>query len=539
MNSSTSRREFLTGAGVLVAGAAAYNLVGCGPVKAKEEEGSSNQDIPVSWDEEYDVIVIGAGLAGTTSAVTVATEGSGATCLLLEKGKSESGGGNSQFSAGMISATNDYDSALEYFMALRGENKSVSDEICKAHVQGMTEHVSWLKGLGAGDDLVVSWETDNNDGYIPEYPELCPQQYFGRIRFGGAEDGSGYKHVQLFMSDKVSQLSDSITRKTESPVQKLIQDPTTKEILGVVYESKGNSVTAKANKGVVMCCGGFENNAEMLSNYFKAYHAHPCAGLSNTGDGFRMCNEVGAQLWHQAGIAGFNNNFASLGGTKFAANDAGAKVTHKEGIVVGAHGRRYYMEVGGYGNVNLQDKDLRTHVGHRHGDQNLGGEWMHCQLPAISWYVFDQEGFNAGATTDISKGDPVDEGWGYSSDTLEGLAQQMGVPVEELEKTVTFWNALCDGGEDMAFYRDPSTMRHIATAPFYAMKMIPNFLNTNGGPERSEKGEVLDYDKNPIPHLYAAGEFGSIWSDLYNGGGNLTECLVWGRVSARNCLGIA
>ena len=53
---------------------------------------------------------------------------------------------------------------------------------------------------------------------------------------------------------------------------------------------------------------------------------------------------------------------------------------------------------------------------------------------------------------------------------------------------------------------------------------------------RSAKGEILDYDGNPIPGLYSAGEFGSIWGHYYEGGGNVAECLVFGRISAQNAL---
>ena len=60
-------------------------------------------------------------------------------------------------------------------------------------------------------------------------------------------------------------------------------------------------------------------------------------------------------------------------------------------------------------------------------------------------------------------------------------------------------------------------------------------LNTDGGPRHSPKGEILDLGDG----FYSVGEFGSIWCNMYNGGGNLGECLAFGRISACNCLGIA
>ena len=531
----TTRRQFLASSAVLM-GAAMVGMTACAPSQQRDGE---NTDLSgtgeVAWDEEFDVIVVGGGLAGTATAVTVATEGSGATCLLLEKGENEHGGGNSQFSAGMISATNDYENALAYFKALRGENTTVSDAVCEAHVTALAEHVDWLRNLGAGDDLVVSWETDDNDGYVPEYPELCPTEYFGRLRFSG-EGVGGWKHVQSFMVDKVKANSDLITHLTQARALRLVQDPTSREITGVVYDHKGKQITARAKLGVVMCCGGYENNPEMLQNYQKAYGVHPCAGLSNEGDGVTMCAQVGAHMWHFGGIAGFNNNFASLDGQTFASNDGGATIVHDKGIIVGTNGRRYYMEVGGYGNKNLENDDLRIHVGHRHGDQQFGGSWMHQQLPPVSWYIFDQASMSDGAADKLQMDDPVAEGWGFKADSLEELEKLIETSTGELKKTVDYWNTLCDIGEDMAFYRPASTLTKITEPPFYAMKMVPNFLNTNGGAERNENGEILDLEKEPIPHLYGAGEFGSVWSDMYNGGGNLTECLGWGRIAARSAL---
>ena len=88
----------------------------------------------------------------------------------------------------------------------------------------------------------------------------------------------------------------------------------------------------------------------------------------------------------------------------------------------------------------------------------------------------------------------------------------------------------------MFFHRPASTLTPIETAPFYAVKCEPEILNTDGGPRRSAKGEILDVDGNPIPNLYSAGEFGSIWSNYYQGGGNLGECCAFGRIAVRNIL---
>lgn len=538
-----SRKEFLLGTGAALV-TTSLGLLGCTPEQSpsqQEEQLASTATNNPTWDESFDVIVVGAGIAGMATAATIATEGDGATCLLLEKSDNELGGGNTQYSAGAILATNDADVAFKYMKALRGENPTVSDDVLKAYADGMAEHTPWLNALGT-EDFYAPWDPGDpkvTSVSAPEYPELLDtdeeRASVGCMLFNGGSSGEGYKHPHLFLSDVVDQYPDIVTRKTNTPVTRLIQDQSTGEITGVIYESDGKEVCAQALKGVVMCCGGFENNPNMMANYIRAYGAHPFAGISNTGDGIALCAEVGADMWHMANIAGFYNGFASLDGESFVAKNA-AQTPRGEGIIVGLNGRRYYMDNGGFGNKGLTEYDLRIHSGYRHGDNNRGGEWMHQHLPAVSWFVFDQAGFDAGATSEITEDDPVAAGWGYKAESLSELAEAVGLPAGELETTVAHWNEMCDNGADLAFYRFSDTLNKIENPPFYAMKMVPYFLNTDGGPVRSANAEVMDRQGNPIPHLYSAGEFGSIWSDMYNAGGNLSEGMVFGRIAARNCL---
>ncbi len=536
---TVTRRNFIAGAAM--ASVAALGLTGCAPKTPQEGEGGGDLATTgdIQWDEEYDIVVVGAGLAGTSTAVTVATEGNGATCLLLEKGASAQGDGNSIFSSGNIVANKNPEVMLGYVKNLRGDDPTVSDAILEAYVNAQTEHAAWLTSLGATDFHENYFSYDGS--FAPEQPELFESEEAWKetictIAFDGGAEGNGYTHPQAFMADKVAELSDLITFKTSAPATRLVQDPTSKEILGVVYEEKGRSVAAKANKGVVMCLGGYENNPEILSSYLRAYHAHPCAGNSNTGDGIALCGAVGAKLWHMGVVSGFYNNNVSLDGESFVSN--AASNPRNQGIIVGIDGRRYYMDNGGFNNKDLPDSDIRLHVGYRHGDHNYGGEWMHQHLPAVSWYVFDQTGMDNEATKNIGEEDPVAAGWGYKADTLADLAEQMGVPASELEKTVAFWNECCDRGEDLAFHRFVKEMNKIERAPFYAMKMMPYFLNTTGGPERNENAQIIGWDDQPIPHLYSSGEFGSIRGNHYQAGDRLSECMAFGRIAARHALGL-
>jgi predicted oxidoreductase len=74
----------------------------------------------------------------------------------------------------------------------------------------------------------------------------------------------------------------------------------------------------------------------------------------------------------------------------------------------------------------------------------------------------------------------------------------------------------------------------IVDKPFYAVELSPAMLNTQGGPRRNERGQIVRPDDRPVKRLYSAGELGSIYSYLYQGTGNIGECLAFGRVSGRN-----
>ena len=97
-------------------------------------------------------------------------------------------------------------------------------------------------------------------------------------------------------------------------------------------------------------------------------------------------------------------------------------------------------------------------------------------------------------------------------------------------------NGFCDEGFDKAFYRPSDHMNKVATAPFYAMPCTPTLLNTDGGPVRDAQARVCDPYGDPIPNLYSAGEFGSIWGAMYQGTGNIAECCIFGRIAARNAM---
>jgi succinate dehydrogenase/fumarate reductase flavoprotein subunit len=125
------------------------------------------------------------------------------------------------------------------------------------------------------------------------------------------------------------------------------------------------------------------------------------------------------------------------------------------------------------------------------------------------------------------------KGWIKTADSIAALAAVVGLDPAALEATVARWNRMCEAKHDADFGRT-LMLAPIVRGPFYAVELSPSMLNTQGGPRRNEKAQIVRPDGTPIARLYSAGELGSIYSYLYQGTGNIGECLAFGRVSGRN-----
>ena len=302
----------------------------------------------------------------------------------------------------------------------------------------------------------------------------------------------------------------------EARARHLIQDPYTKEILGVQFEKDGQMVNVRAANGVVLATGGFEANQEMIQNFLQQPYVYVVAAVYNEGDGIKMAQEVGADLWHMSNSAGFSWGFQPEGQPT-----AVRSLTLNKGIIVGPTGERFMNET----------------TSSRHGKINYGGRWIAMPTPLPAYYIFDETARLAGPVSrNWSEGnvDEIEKGWIVKADTVAELAEKIGLDAETLQATLDKYNGFVDAGEDIQYGRNPETLVAVKEGPFYALEIGPTMLNTQGGAKRNEKAEVLDVNGDPIPHLYSAGEMGALFADMYNGGGNLGECVAFGRIAGAN-----
>jgi succinate dehydrogenase/fumarate reductase flavoprotein subunit len=365
--------------------------------------------------------------------------------------------------------------------------------------------------------------------FNPEFPELP-----------GSECAKTFANPTSMQSKLWKLLKKNIDdRKVEvlygTPAKELVQNPETKEILGVIADQGGTSIAIKANKAVILTCGGFENNQEMIQDYLHWEEGYPKGTPYNTGDGIHMAMAVGADLWHMGNVAGPDWNL-KVDEFDYAFGYS-LRPSTKSWFVVGADNKRF-----------LDDK-----TGTRHGKVMLHGKWVPLPMPTPVHMIFDEKVRTAGPLyynremfswysvvvgyrwSDDNMVE-IDKGWIEKADTIAELAEKIGRDPAELEATFNRYNEACAAGEDPEFGTAADNLVALDSPPYYAMQLVPTFTNTQGGPRRNERSQILDLQGQPIPRLYSAGELGSIYGDKYNGGGNVAECMSFGQIAARNAV---
>lgn len=245
----------------------------------------------IAWDAQYDVVVAGFGAAGAVSAKTAAD--AGATVLIVEKKNEGEAGGNSKV-AGQLFANGhgDVEKTLTYYKQLAGDT-DVPEAMLKVIATGVANMADTLANdFGADKSQFMSWTGLPVIGAMsPEYPEFEGSE---NISLDTIHQGVSDSELFRLLKRNVTDRSDKIDVWFESPAVSLIQDPQTKTILGIKVERNGKTLNIRANNGVILATGGFENNAEMVENYLGMTNYAPIGSLYNTGDGIRMAQEVGA-----------------------------------------------------------------------------------------------------------------------------------------------------------------------------------------------------------------------------------------------------
>ena len=170
----------------------------------------------------------------------------------------------------------------------------------------------------------------------------------------------------------------------------------------------------------------------------------------------------------------------------------------------------------------------------RHGHLYNHGIWQVPHHQVHPHLVFDQKQFDAFKNQKHSPYPGILK-LTVKAENIKGLADKIQANPGILEKTIRNFNFFAQKGQDFDFNRDPKHLKAFSsTGPYYAVPLAQTMLNTQGGPRRNSKAEILDINKKPIPHLYGAGELGGINASQYNSGENVAECLIFGKIAGQS-----
>lgn len=330
---------------------------------------------------------------------------------------------------------------------------------------------------------------------------------------------------------------------TETGLVRLIKDG--ERVTGAVLRQGDREVTVTARRGVVLAAGGFDH--DMAARHkFQSPKLEDGASLGsegNTGDGIVAAQELGAGIalmdqawWFPA--------FASLPGA--APQVMLAERSLPGSFVVDQTGRRFINEATDY--MTFGQELLRRE---RRGDP---AEQM--------WLIFDQRYRNSYIMAGrVFPKQPLPEAWyeaglAYRADDPAALARAAGLPEEALTRTFSDINRYAETGTDPEFargesaydryYGDPTigpnpNLAPLATAPYYAVKMVLSDLGTCGGVVADRNARVLREDGTVIDGLYAIGNTAAnAFGATYPGAGaTIGQGLVFGYIAARHAAGIA
>jgi predicted oxidoreductase len=476
---------------------------------------SPNSDVSNSHVTDSDVIVIGGGGAGLTAAIMAAENG--ADVLLFESEGSL--GGSTKLSSGIFStAGTSVQSALgihdtaellyQHYMDLNGW--TLESGLIMAFCVESAPAFEWLLGLGV--------DVPAKRSYNARQPGLNQ---------GGVSDvwrshvpaGEGAAVVAVL---ERAVAASSIRVELNSQVERLLFEDG--RVSGVVVG--GREYRAPS---VVLASGGLSHDRELLERYYPRAIASPelfeVAAPGSRGDHLRFGESIGAST------AGEGRGLLLLAADFQKHHHWTAGFPPKSRIYVDQAGRRFTNEDVSY--------SVSTGV-----FDTVGG-W--------AWSVFDENARLSLATDEFVDWTPevvareADAGvTTVRADTLDELADLMGVPVHALLRTVERWNGeLPLGKPDSEFFRHRTfeskgvteNPAPVATGPFYAVRMRPSeLICTHTGLAITGSAQVLDLNGDVIPGLYAAGEAGGgVLGESYVGGGNsVANALTMGRVAGRS-----
>lgn len=533
-----------------------------------------------TWDRTADVVVLGTGAAGLTAATLAADHG--ADVVVLEKAAMI--GGTTGVSGGMpwvpcnhhladVGETDSRDEALAYIRRLT-LGREPDPALVEVYVDTAAAMVAYLEahtpvrfaapptfadyyadqvgGKRRGRSLEV--EPFDAKSELGDWAaRLRTSPFMPRLTMAeGAKFGTPDAPDLSILGERAAAdirvlgpglvamlfkglLDRGVPTLTETPARELVTDEAG-AVVGVVAEGPGGVLRIRARGGVVLACGGFEWNADMV-RAFVGRDVVPLSPPYNEGDGHRMAMALGArmanmnQVWGQPAVTDPTVTYEGrpLFQYETLRNLAGT-------LMVNRHGRRFTNEGVTY---NDMTKAFAAYDPVTIDYPNQGPAWL----------VFDRKLKDRTPILSVMPGQDAPD-WLAHAATLPGLAALIGVPADALADTVARFNAHVEAGADPDFGRGTVwwegfmngggsprlNLGPVDTGPFYALPIHDGVLGTNGGPLVDADARVRRWDGGVVDGLYAAGNAAAnVFGPMYPGGGaTIGPALTFGYLAGRH-----
>lgn len=483
-----TRRTFVTGAIGAGLTAAAGLALGSQANVAGADETAAAAEGP-----DYDVIVIGAGGAGMTAAMS-AHDG-GARVLLMEK--MAVAGGNTVCAEGGMNAC----------CTKVQEEEGIEDSV------ELFANDTFEGGHELGDMELITFMCENSNAALERLEERG--MFLTRLSTSGGasvkrihrpEDGSA---VGAYL---VRHMCEQCEQRGVAAVTQMRADELLTNSEGAVCGVRacdlrtGASVTYSA-KAVIVAAGGFGANHEMLAQYRpELLNAVTTNQPGATGDGIVLAQAIGADT---VDIDQIQVHPTVEQGTATLLSEG---IRGDGAVLVNANGERFVNE-------------LLTR------DKVSAAEWE--QPEGWAYAVFDKKVYDANTSVENKF---VSKGLALVADTVEELGAQMDVDADAFVETIAAYNDAIANDEADPQGREKAR-EPIVDAPFYAIKVAPGIHHTMGGLRINTATEVLDADGEAIPGLFAAGEVtGGIHGGNRLGGNAICDINVFGHQAAMSAL---
>lgn len=448
---------------------------------------------------EFDVIVLGAGLAGYCAVLSSVENG--ASVLLVEK--RDQGGGSTVLSGGFMAFA---DTPLQRELGIADTPQLLLQDL--RTVGGPHVEDSLLRTYAAEQSELYDWLVSK--GLTFEAVELSAGQSAPRSH--AIDPG-----LMISTLHSIVEPSPSVQIRTGTTAVCLIRSGHSGPVVGVTLEESGRLEDVHARRGVVIATGGFSRSEELLHTFVPHQSkAMRVGGDGNVGDGMRMAWRLGADLRDMGEVKG------TYGAHAYDCNN-GQEILlmfYRGAVMVNRSGRRFVDESISY---------------------KLLGDACLEQEDAVSWQIFDKKIFDE-TVSSARLFDPLpalNRGLLVQAETLDALAEGCGIDPTGLSTTIASYNVDCGKGRDREFGRDGlchhvGALLAIDTPPFYAYPSTTAVLATYCGLRIDSDARVIDVYEEPIDGLYAAGEVtGGFHGQAYMTGTSLGKSALFGRIAGR------